>query len=307
MRAPDVEMICTNWGCSKTFQSDRNDKKVCVYHPGRFEFGSEHGLWPEGWTCCRGEWDAPGCTTDVHRGQPKASQAKFCINHGEPNPKSTYPDSFCGKLFIVDGSGKPIDEDTCHYHQGHYIVKNKKSGDGVWSCCGAEERDGSSCVKGAHRAVEYPDEEAKKYFYDKPAIGNIQDKRAEFEAYGRFCGVFRKTEAYQTRTKRPAHKLSADEEKKMNLKDKICLNWACGKIFRNVTNHKRACKCHPGKWDFGYSSKNVSDGASGGDPSELLWPPHWSCCRGTWDSEGCRRTLHRGEFLDTYSQKPPRY
>ena len=46
-------MICTNWGCTKDFYADRNDKKVCVHHPGRFEFGSEHGLWGEGWTCCR--------------------------------------------------------------------------------------------------------------------------------------------------------------------------------------------------------------------------------------------------------------
>jgi hypothetical protein len=68
MRAPDVEMKCTNWGCDKDFSYDRNDKKVCTHHPGRFEFGSEHGLWPEGWTCCRNEWDSPGCTVDVHKG-----------------------------------------------------------------------------------------------------------------------------------------------------------------------------------------------------------------------------------------------
>ena len=52
------DMKCTNWGCSSNYQADRNDKKVCKYHSGKFEFGSEHGLWAEGWTCCRGSWDS---------------------------------------------------------------------------------------------------------------------------------------------------------------------------------------------------------------------------------------------------------
>ena len=101
--------------------------------------------------------------------------------------------------------------------------------------------------------------------------------------------------------------MTADEEKKMNIKDKFCLNWACGKIFKNITNHKKACKCHPGKWDFGYSSKNVSEGVGGIDPDEQLWQAHWTCCRGNWDSEGCKRTLHRGEFLDEYSHHARKY
>ena len=52
------EMICTNWGCKKEYMADRNEYKVCQHHPGRFEFGSEQGLWGEGWTCCRQEWDS---------------------------------------------------------------------------------------------------------------------------------------------------------------------------------------------------------------------------------------------------------
>jgi hypothetical protein len=40
-RKGDTEMKCTNWGCNKEFMGDRNDKKVCLHHPGRFEFGSE--------------------------------------------------------------------------------------------------------------------------------------------------------------------------------------------------------------------------------------------------------------------------
>ena len=53
------------------------------------------------------------------------------------------------------------------FHSGHYIVKNKKSGDGVWSCCHIEEREGAGCVESSHKHAEYPDEEAKKYFFDR--------------------------------------------------------------------------------------------------------------------------------------------
>ena len=46
-------------------------------------------------------------------------------------------------------------------------MKNKKSGDGVWTCCRAEEREGTACTEGSHKAADYPDEDAKKYFYDR--------------------------------------------------------------------------------------------------------------------------------------------
>ncbi len=101
-RHDNVEMKCSNWGCDGEYMADRNDKMVCKHHPGRFEFGSEQGLWPEGWTCCRAEWESPGCALGIHRGYPKHAQLKFCLNHGEPNPKSIYPDSYCGKPFEVD-------------------------------------------------------------------------------------------------------------------------------------------------------------------------------------------------------------
>ena len=106
---------------------------------------------------------------------------------------------------------------------------------------------------------------------------------------------------------KPRQHLTADEEKKLSVKDKLCLNWACGKHFKNITNHKKACKCHPGKWDFGYSGLNVSESMGGIDPDDLLWQPHWTCCRGSWESEGCKRTFHRGEFFDEYSQHPRKY
>jgi hypothetical protein len=42
-----TEMICKNWGCNKKFKYDDNptaDKESCRYHPGRYEFGSIHGM-----------------------------------------------------------------------------------------------------------------------------------------------------------------------------------------------------------------------------------------------------------------------
>ena len=93
---------------------------------------------------------------------------KACLNHGDSNPKSIYPDSFCGKSFVVDACGKIIsDDDGCKIHAGHFIVKNKKSGDGIWACCRAEEREAPGCMEGSHKSAEYPDDDAKKYFYDR--------------------------------------------------------------------------------------------------------------------------------------------
>ncbi len=101
--------------------------------------------------------------------------------------------------------------------------------------------------------------------------------------------------------------MTADEEKKLAVKDQVCLNWACNKTFKRAENHKKACKCHPGKWDFGTTATTVQDGMRGLSPDEQMWPPHWTCCRGEWDSPGCRRTFHRGEFLEEYNQHPRKY
>ena len=53
-----------------------------------------------------------------------------------------------------------------------------------------------------HKFVEWPDEEAKKYFYDKP-IDRIPN---EFEVYGRYCGVFRDVKDYDEKNSREIKK-----------------------------------------------------------------------------------------------------
>lgn len=90
--------------------------------------------------------------------------------------------------------------------------------------------------------MKYPSSEKKEV-----------DNRTDFEKWGRFSGYFRKNLPYQPKNPGRPAQLSGDDEKKMNAKEKYCLNWACGKKFKQMHNHKRACKCHPGKWDFGYS------------------------------------------------------
>jgi len=55
-------MICKNWGCGKTYEynDDPSSNKKCLHHPKPFDLGSMHGLWPESWSCCRGEWSSKG-------------------------------------------------------------------------------------------------------------------------------------------------------------------------------------------------------------------------------------------------------
>lgn len=41
-----------------------------------------------------------GCRKGYHRGIPKDAPMKYCVNHGEQNPDSKYPDWFCGKHYM---------------------------------------------------------------------------------------------------------------------------------------------------------------------------------------------------------------
>jgi hypothetical protein len=144
-------------------------------------------------------------------------------------------------------------------------VKNKKTGEGTWTCCGNDGREAAPCSEDRHKIAEWPDEDAKKYYYDKPlkypGMSKIDPTKGDFEIYGRFSGFYRESIIVPYEEKNPGRPnvhLTADEEKKLNMKDRYCLNWACGKIYKEMNNNKRACRCHPGRWDFGYSARNVS-------------------------------------------------
>ncbi len=108
-----------------------------------------------------------------------------------------YPDSFCGRSFTVNGSKKKGEEEEesepCFIHSGFYKVRSKKSKDGIWTCCQAEERDAKGCQEGSHAHYDYPDEEAKKYNFDKPIKVTSEELigKTDFEIFGRFSGYFR--------------------------------------------------------------------------------------------------------------------
>jgi hypothetical protein len=54
--------------------------------------------------------------------------------------------------------------------------------------------------------------------------------------FGRFSGFFRKEKGaiipYEPKNPGRPPTLSADEEKKVNLKERYCLNWACRKVYK---------------------------------------------------------------------------
>lgn len=112
-----------------------------------------------------------GCSLGKHKGHPKSKQLKFCINHGPQNKRFKYPDSYCGKMFILndDGKNKSGGEGECAIHGGTFLSKGPKAMEGVWTCCEANTRDAPPCQEGGNHAyATWPDEEAKKYFFDKP-------------------------------------------------------------------------------------------------------------------------------------------
>ena len=195
-------------------------------------------------------------------------------------------------------------------HTGIFRAKSARAEEGTWECCQSEGRSAAPCVEGGnHSYAVWPEEEAKKYFFDRPLKNEAERYKIvyakqkpphDFLLFGRFCGVFRKPLPYKAlNPNRPDSEITPDEQRKMDNTDRYCLHYACKKTFKTVDNHKKACKSHPGKWDFGFKSH--------GEVQETLWEPHWTCCRGKWDDEGCRLTSHKGPFADEYTKHPRKH
>lgn len=75
------DRYCLHWGCEKVYrEADNVGKRLCVFHPGRWDFGPTGEtmtqamqdkaalLWRPHWTCCRRNWQAPGCSRGTHKG-----------------------------------------------------------------------------------------------------------------------------------------------------------------------------------------------------------------------------------------------
>jgi Rieske Fe-S protein len=76
---------------------------------------------------------------------------------------------------------------------------------------------------------------------------------SEFELYGRFCGIYREAKEYVEKNPPREEKVDRDEQRRRDAMDRVCVHWACGKVFKEEDNHKKACRCHTGRWDFGNS------------------------------------------------------
>lgn len=304
-----MEMVCKNWACGKSYKFDENplsQQDQCVYHPGRYEFGSIHGLWPESWTCCRGVWSSKGCKRGKHRGVPQSKNFHLCVNHGQLNPvkkkdQNLRPDSFCGRAFL-EGDGS-----ECSFHSG-YIVVNKASKDETWSCCGGPVGNSEACYKTSHKFVEWPEEEAKIYFVQKAVVnpGIIREYKPEsFSKTAVWSGYFRKSEPYESKANK--QKMKQQRELETENEERYCLRWGCEKAFKQVENKKaKNCRFHPGVWDFGHTGITVTqamDEYSKKDSQNVLWKPHWTCCRKPWEAKGCAKGKHRGPLKSEMSER----
>lgn len=303
---PDTLMCCLNWTCGKQYKFGKNKKNCCRYHPGRWEFGSIHGLWPENWTCCRRVWNEPGCARGRHKGLPYNHMPRKCVNRGEINPATKQPDSICGRTFPDPAScGKKYvpDATACKYHSGYRVFRPPNIYE--WSCCQAEADisgpDASYCVESEHRCVEWPEEEAKIYFVTKsvlnPGLSNVRSSSVP---------LFQRT-AMTSRFFNPDIKPYIDpyQKKKMNealnAEPRYCLNWACESTFKEETNTPKSCTCHTGYFDFGHSGiQTVSNKET---HRIVLWEAHWRCCGGKWATPGCTKTKHRGPLLSTIPER----
>ena len=296
---PDEELYCRNWACqNKVYINMKNHKKACRYHPGRWEFGSIHALWPENWTCCRGDWESPGCTYGFHRGIPNSKVPKQCVNRGEPNPNTKAPDSVCGITFpdpsTCGKKYKPA-QDECKYHAGY---KQFKQGLYVWSCCGQEEDpklpEFTYCVESTHRFVDWPDEEAKIYFVTKvnsnPAVS--KETRTSFAQSAKTSRFFNPEIKPYTNPKERRKMMES-----LANEPRHCLNHACETVYKESENHEKACKCHTGYWDFGHS------GILKARETIVLWEPHWRCCGGKWEDPGCKLTRHCGPLVSKMPER----
>lgn len=302
---PDTLMYCVNWACQdKQYVYGKNNKKACKHHPGRWEFGSIHALWPENWTCCRRGWDEPGCRRGFHRGVPNSFVPKKCIARGEINPHTDMPDSTCGLTFPDPATcGKKFvpDSTACKIHSGYKEIT--PSNTFQWTCCGAElgldEIDHTFCLEQAHTFASWPDEEAKSYFVTKSVSNPGLSRNSQTVSFRAFAKTSRFFNTKIIPYVDPYQKKATREQ--LMTAQRFCLNSACEREFKEVDNHDKACRCHTGYWDFGHSG--IQTTIDGETQRIILWEPHWRCCGGEWEKTGCSLMRHKGPVLEKLGER----
>lgn len=104
----DEARYCTRYACDKIYKEADNGEKSCKCHPGKWDHGSTGSkmvdfiremntdpkslekttiLWKPHWTCCRGEWNAPGCRRMKHRGPVAEEFLKSGRNYKWPDQR----------------------------------------------------------------------------------------------------------------------------------------------------------------------------------------------------------------------------
>jgi hypothetical protein len=115
--------------------------------------------------------------------------------------------------------------------------------------------------------------------------------------------LFKNIKAYpDPRTK---HEILLRKREKEKTDPKYCMNWACGKLFKDTPeeNKNKSCLCHPGKYDHGCTGIKMSNytyemSLPWKERKSVLWEPHWTCCRKGWNEPGCKRMKHKGLFTE---------
>jgi len=127
-----------------------------------------------------------------------------------------------------------------------------------------------------------------------------------FQRYGRYSGYFKQVKEYLVKENPAKRKLSKEKREAIENEDRFCLHWGCEKIYREIDKDKRRpCLFHPGKWDFGHTGESITQALE--NKANILWEPHWTCCRKPWKAKGCTRGLHSGPPLSVYEKAPKKY
>lgn len=215
---------------------------------------------------------------------------QLCLNHGEVNPNTGKPDSSCGNFYTAES-------DQCSIHSG-YITRK-----GEWSCCGKDKANMEGCREGKHETSSWPDEKAKLYFYPKalvnPGLKWNEDPKQKDTVSKQICrcDYFKPIKPYDNpQTRLELLKMKREKEKD---EPRYCQRWGCETFYKETENTEKVCLCHPGRWDHGSTGTKMVSFISEMavmDPKSLtrqtiLWKPHWTCCRGTWESKGMLITL----------------
>jgi len=169
------------------------------------------------------------------------------------------------------------------------------------------------CQEDKHTTFHWPDEKAKLYFFPKalfnPGLSKpskVAPKEKLIPSIGQQickCDFFKPIKNYENvATKFELLKMKREKEKE-DLR--ACVHWGCEKYFRESANAEKGCLCHPGKWDHGSTGTKMEEFINEfpQDPKDvenkkILWRPHWTCCGGNWEKNGCTYMTHSGPLVE---------